>query len=155
MLDLLIQNQQQSVEVPDEQLLQQWAASALLTEKDAQVSLVIVDEDESQKLNKEYRGKDKPTNILSFPMDMPAELSAEVEMNILGDLVVCAAVVQREAQQQEKSLSAHWAHMLVHGMLHLQGYDHLESSDADEMESIEIKMLNQLGYENPYQQVSE
>lgn len=155
MLDLLIQNQQQSVEVPDEQLLQQWAASALLTEKDTQVSLMIVDEVQSQKLNKEYRGKDKPTNILSFPMDMPAELSAEVEMNMLGDLVVCAAVVQREAQQQEKSLSAHWAHMLVHGMLHLQGYDHIDSSDADEMESIEIKMLNQLGFENPYQQVSE
>jgi len=151
MLELLIDNQQDDYLIPSDAVIKMWAAEALETADDVQVSLIIVDEKESQRLNKEFRNKDKPTNVLSFPMDMPAELAESVDSLMLGDLVICAAVVEDEAQQQNKIPEAHWAHMLVHGMLHLQGYDHIEDSEAEAMEAKEIQLLNQLGFENPYQ----
>ena len=151
MLELLINNQQQDYLIPSDAVIKMWAVEALETADDVQVSLIIVDEKESQRLNKEFRNKDKPTNVLSFPMDMPAELAESVDSLMLGDLVICAAVVEDEAQQQNKIPEAHWAHMLVHGMLHLQGYDHIEDSEAEAMEAKEIQLLNQLGFENPYQ----
>ena len=151
MLELIVQNQQQDYKLPSTALMQKWAEQALMSDVDAQVSLQVVDVDESQQLNNEYRGKDKPTNVLSFPMDLPAELIAEMEQLMLGDLVVCAQVVAEESQQQNKTTEAHWAHMLVHGMLHLQGYDHIEDDEAEKMEQQEIEILHQLGFENPYQ----
>jgi len=151
MLELIIQNQQQDYELPAAELMQKWAAQALMTDADAQVSLQVVDSKEGQQLNNDYRGKDKPTNVLSFPMELPAELVAQMEQQMLGDLVVCAQVVDEEAELQKKTTEAHWAHMLVHGMLHLQGYDHIEDDEAEEMEQQEIKILHQLGFENPYQ----
>lgn len=155
MLDLLIDNQQDDFIIPSDAVLKMWANEALEKQGDVQVSLIVVDETGSQRLNKEFRNKDKPTNVLSFPMDMPAELAESVDSMMLGDLVVCAAVVEAEAQQQNKLVDAHWAHMIVHGMLHLQGYDHIDDNDADVMEAKEIQLLKQLGFENPYQTKSE
>ena len=129
---------------------QRWADAALRGDSNAEVVIRIVDEDESRELNHHYRGKDKSTNVLSFPMELPEELAAEVDENMLGDLIICAPVVAHEAQEQHKILQHHWAHMVIHGMLHLQGYDHIEADEAEEMESLEIKLLQQLGIDNPY-----
>lgn len=151
MLELLIQNLQENCSVPADELMQKWAAQALDNDDDVQVSLRIVDLKESQQLNHEYREKDKPTNVLSFPMELPEELIKEMPVSLLGDLVICAQIVAEEAVQQEKTNDAHWAHMLVHGLLHLQGYDHIEDEDAEQMELKEIEILNTLGFDNPYQ----
>ena len=151
MLELTIQNQQKEFEIPAENKLMVWAEKALLQDEDSQVTLRIVEVDESQALNKEFRGKDKPTNVLSFPMDMPEEFVQALDLKLLGDLVVCADIVAQESEQQNKTTDAHWAHMLTHGMLHLQGYDHINDDDAEEMEALEVKILKQSGFENPYQ----
>ncbi len=137
--------------LPDETALQNWIRAALeaACEPDcraAEVSVRIVDDIESQELNARYRGKDKPTNVLSFPADLPPELN----LPLLGDLVICAPVVAREAQDQGKSLEAHWAHMLVHGCLHLLGYDHIDAADAEIMEALETRIITQLNYPPPY-----
>lgn len=112
----------------------------------AEITVRIVDAQESQQLNAEYRGKDKPTNVLSFPFEAPPG----IEINLLGDLVICASVVSSEAIEQGKALHAHWAHMLVHGCLHLLGYDHIQDDEAEEMEQLEIHLLQQLGIDDPY-----
>lgn len=112
----------------------------------AEITVRIVDAQESQQLNAEYRGKDKPTNVLSFPFEAPPG----IEINLLGDLVICASVVSDEAREQGKALHAHWAHMLVHGCLHLLGYDHIQDDEAEEMEQLEIQLLQQLGIDDPY-----
>lgn len=141
--------------LPEECAIQKWAAAALEAactpdRKAAEVSVRIVDEAESQELNARYRGKDKPTNVLSFPADLPPEL----ELPLLGDLVVCAPIVAREAEEQGKSLEAHWAHMLVHGCLHLLGYDHIDDAEAETMEALETRIITQLNYPPPYADLS-
>jgi probable rRNA maturation factor len=136
-------------DLPTEDQLIQWATTALLkrTEhEEPELTIRIVDEAESQELNHEYRGKDKPTNVLSFPFEAPAH----VPIPLLGDLIVCKQVVEREAIEQEKTLTAHWAHMIVHGCLHLLGYDHIEDEEAEEMEGIERVVMAELGFEDPY-----
>ena len=123
---------------------------AVLTHQDigdAEITIRLVDEQESQRLNLDYRGKDYPTNVLSFPFEAPPG----IELNLLGDLVICMAVVAREAQEQHKSLNDHLAHMVVHGTLHLLGFDHIDDAEADEMEGIETHILSQLGIDDPYQ----
>lgn len=132
--------------LPDETACQRWADTALLNNDNCVASLQIVTAGEMQQLNNDYRGKDRPTNVLSFPMTVPAE----VGINLLGDIAACAEVIAHEAEQQGKTLDAHWAHMIVHGMLHLQGYDHIDDAEAEEMEGLEIKLMQQLGFENPY-----
>ena len=107
----------------------------------------IVDESESESLNTTYRQKHQSTNVLSFPFEAPPG----IDEPHLGDLVVCAPVVEREAQQQNKSLESHWAHMIVHGVLHLQGLDHQNEQEAEEMESLERQILADLGYPDPYE----
>lgn len=109
----------------------------------------IVSMEEMQELNHEYRRQNKPTNVLSFPSDLPPEVQAE--LNELGDIVICAEVIEREAKEQEKRLEAHWAHMVIHGALHLLGYDHITDKDAATMEKLEIELLNKLGFDNPYE----
>ncbi|MCK7598241.1 rRNA maturation RNase YbeY [Microbulbifer sp. CAU 1566] len=141
--------------LPSDEELTRWATAALGHRHDqAEMTVRIVDEDESQTLNSQYRGKDKPTNVLSFPSDLPAELIEELELPLLGDLVICAPVVAREAEQQHKALAAHWAHMTVHGTLHLLGYDHIEDDEAEIMENLETRILAQLGFNDPYAPVS-
>lgn len=137
-------------DLPAVQDFQKWAELALCDNVDAEVVIRIVDENESRELNHQYRGKNKSTNVLSFPMELPEQLASIADENILGDLVICAPVVSREAVEQNKPLQHHWAHMVIHGMLHLQGHDHIEDDEAAEMESLEIKLLQQLGIANPY-----
>lgn len=112
----------------------------------SEVTIRIVDEAESRDLNNTYRGKDKPTNVLSFPFEAPPE----VELPLLGDLIICRQVVEREAAEQEKTVEEHWAHMVVHGSLHLLGYDHIEDSEAEEMEALETEIMQSMGYADPY-----
>ena len=136
--------------VPDEDDLRRWIMAALAsqspTREDTEVSVRLVDIDEMSTLNRTYRGKDGPTNVLSFPSDLPPEL----ELPLLGDIVICVPVVQREAAQQGKPPTAHWAHMTVHGTLHLLGYDHIEDNEAAAMEALESAILAELDYPCPY-----
>jgi probable rRNA maturation factor len=115
--------------------------------KDFQVSIEIVDLKTSQQLNKDYRGKDKPTNVLSFPLELPDY----VDEPLLGDLAICAEIVKKEAQQQNKDETHHWAHLTLHGTLHLLGFDHILEQEAEEMEALEIELLKQLKIPNPYE----
>lgn len=138
-------------DIPEPDLLQTWASAAYLNDTPAVASILVTTTDEIQKLNKQYRDKDKPTNVLSFPMQSPDE----VDIDLLGDIVLCSAVIKQEAKQQSKSEMSHWAHMVVHGMLHLQGYDHIKDNEAEEMEQLEIDILDRLGFENPYECITE
>lgn len=113
----------------------------------AELSIRLVDTVESQSLNHTYRGKDKPTNVLSFPFEAPEH----VPMDLLGDLVICVPVVEQEAEDQDKSPMDHWAHLTLHGTLHLLGYDHIDEEEAEEMEALEISLLAKLGIKDPYQ----
>lgn len=114
------------------------------------ISLSFVDAASSQSLNNDYRGKDKPTNVLSFPAEFPIELAEQVDTYPLGDIVICAAVVEAEAVDQGKELTEHWAHLTIHGLFHLLGYIHDQPSDAEKMEKLEINTLERLGIPNPY-----
>jgi len=130
--------------------LTSWVDAALSraaeNKQESEITIRIVDESESQSLNKQYRGKNKPTNVLSFPFEAPAQ----IELDLLGDLVICAPIVEKEAKEQEKPELAHWAHMVVHGTLHLLGYDHVDDKEADEMEALEVNILQYLGFNDPY-----
>ena len=136
--------------IPEQKAIHHWIEVALTlanyANTAAEVSIRIVDEDESQTLNKQYRQKDKPTNVLSFP----AELPEAVDLPLLGDLVLCAPLVKQEANTQQKTETAHWAHLLVHGTLHLLDYDHITDDEAEVMEALESKILNELGFPCPY-----
>jgi probable rRNA maturation factor len=137
-------------DLPQQADVEQWAATALSVIDDAcELSIRLVDEAESAELNGQYRGKDYPTNVLSFPFDAPVALSPR----LLGDLVICVQVVEKEAKEQDKLPAHHWAHMVVHGCLHLLGYDHIEDEEAEEMEALEIKLLASLDIANPYDMV--
>ncbi|WP_048749456.1 rRNA maturation RNase YbeY [Aggregatibacter segnis] len=145
-IDLQIACEQESG-LPTAEQIEQWATAAVQPQSDeVEMTVRIVDEAESHELNLNYRGKDRPTNVLSFPFECPDE----VELPLLGDLVICRQVVEREAQEQEKPLMAHWAHMVVHGSLHLLGYDHIEDDEAEEMESLETQIMTGLGFADPY-----
>lgn len=139
-------------QTPDKGLFLQWIGAALADvattadSGDAELSVRIVDEAEMIELNHRFRNKDQTTNVLSFPADVLPEL----EIALLGDIAICAAVIEREAQQQGKSLDAHYAHISIHGALHLAGYDHIKDSDAEQMEALEIRILKSLGYNDPY-----
>ena len=133
--------------LPDVKQLEDWANQALTSLKNvSDMTIRIVDENEIQLLNQTYRHKNSPTNVLSFL----AEIPEEIELPLLGDIIICSAVVEKEAKEQEKSPESHWAHMVIHGTLHLLGYDHLNDTDANEMESKEIEILSHFGYSNPY-----
>ncbi|SQI41645.1 Probable rRNA maturation factor YbeY [Leminorella richardii] len=145
-LDLQIACENQQA-LPSEEDIQRWLDAAVLPfQADAEVTVRLVDIEESHTLNHTYRGMDKPTNVLSFPFEAPPGL----EMPLLGDLVICRQVVEKEAEEQNKILAAHWAHMVVHGSLHLLGYDHINDDDAQEMESLETEIMQELGYSDPY-----
>jgi probable rRNA maturation factor len=134
--------------VPTLEMFMRWVEAALRERRpDAELSIRIVGEAEGAEFNSRYRGKSGPTNVLSFL----AELPAGVPLKLLGDLVICAPVVAREAAAQGKGSEAHWAHMVVHGCLHLVGYDHEDEAQAAEMEPLETAILAQLGYPDPYE----
>ncbi|UPQ88615.1 rRNA maturation RNase YbeY [Vibrio sinaloensis] len=145
-LDLQLAVEEQSG-LPSESDILNWLSTTISQfQPQAEVTVRIVDEAESQQLNRDYRGKDKPTNVLSFPFEAPPG----VELDLLGDLIICRQVVEREADEQNKPLMAHWAHMVVHGSLHLLGYDHIEDDEAEEMESLETEIMQSMGFQDPY-----
>ncbi|TGN40032.1 rRNA maturation RNase YbeY [Marinobacter confluentis] len=133
--------------IPADDSFQTWAETAWLGDEESEVTIRIVDSAESAELNAQYRNKTGPTNVLSFPFEAPAGITVP----LAGDLIICAPVVEKEAREQRKTPSEHWAHMVVHGMLHLQGYDHIEDDEAEAMEALEIRLLAQLGFCNPYE----
>lgn len=132
---------------PSDAQLTQWATVGLQSREHAEVTIRLVDELEITQLNSIYRKKDKPTNVLSFPVDLPPD----VEDDLLGDIVICASVIDQEAKQQHKTYEQHFAHMVIHGCLHLLGYDHVTEEQANVMEPLEIKLLAELNYPNPYE----
>lgn len=138
---------QEDDDVPLLSQLQLWASEACLEDTEVVTSMQMLSKKEMQALNRDFSGKDKSTNVLSFPMQLPEQ----VDINLLGDLALCAEVINQEAKQQDKTRDAHWAHMVVHGMLHLQGYDHIKQDEAELMESLEIQILEKLGFANPYE----
>lgn len=146
-IDIQSNIEPEGVYQPSTEQLTLWANAALgeLAEP-SEMALCLVSEPEIQALNKAYRNRDKPTNVLSFPADIPDV----VDISLLGDVLICAAVVEKEALEQGKTLESHWAHMVIHGSLHLQGYDHEENEEAEVMEAKEIEILNHFGYSNPY-----
>ncbi|HPE59437.1 MAG: rRNA maturation RNase YbeY [Thiothrix sp.] len=130
-----------------------WARAACPLEEALEVVIRIVDDTESHTLNHTYRGRDAPTNVLSFPFgapELPPGLMLD-EPRLLGDLVLCHPVIRREAREQGKPPAQHWAHMVVHGLLHLQGYDHIEAHEAIRMENRETEILQRLGFPGPYE----
>jgi probable rRNA maturation factor len=152
MNDIEIQRIFASPEQPSAAQIQLWIDTALADlEQDTEIVVRIVDAQESAELNQQYRHKQGATNILSFPVEIPEG----IDLNLLGDLVVCAPVLEQEALQQGKNIADHWAHIIIHGVLHLLGYDHLDDEQAEEMESKEIALLQKLNIPNPYQQVIE
>ena len=141
-------------DVPDADRIREWVGAALANVEhepsdEYDVSVRVVDSAEMQTLNRDFRGKDKPTNVLSFPGGDVAGLP-EYETRGLGDVVICAEIVRDEAAAQNKALADHWAHMLVHGTLHLLGYDHISDEQADDMEGLEVKILTTIGVADPY-----
>lgn len=135
--------------VPNTEQLQQWLQLVLTQQqKTGVVNLTLITSDEIQALNQQFRGKDTPTNVLSFPFEADELTRNE---SLIGDIVICAEVVNQEAQDQEKTPAAHWAHMCIHGCLHLLGYDHMAEKDAKVMEPLEIDYLQELGFSNPYE----
>ncbi len=138
-------------DLPSEQQFQQWVDAALLNRaEELEVVIRMVDKAESAELNHQYRRKAGPTNILSFPFEPPEGM----DLNLLGDLVICAPLIVEEARLQHKVTEHHWAHITIHGVLHLLGYDHVQDNDAEEMEALEIQILNTLNIANPYQELS-
>ncbi|HEY0333259.1 MAG TPA: rRNA maturation RNase YbeY [Stenotrophomonas sp.] len=128
-----------------------WVAAALKGRiREADLAIRLVDAREGRSLNQHYRGKDYATNVLSFPAELPEGLPKGVKMPLLGDLVICAPVVAREAKEQDKPLAAHYAHLTVHGTLHLLGWDHEDDREADAMEQLEREILADLGIDDPY-----
>ncbi len=137
-----------TADLPSEEQLTLWVSAAVRDEREeAEVSIRIVEAEEGQALNLQWRNKDYATNVLSFPSDLPPEL----ELPLLGDLVICAPVVQKEAVEQKKSSISHWAHMVIHGTLHLLGYDHIDDDEAEAMEALETSIMLALGYPAPYE----
>ena len=137
---LAVQYATSSTEIPTRSQFRRWVKAALM--QNAEIVLRIVDEAEGRELNQQFRNKDYATNVLTFVYDDMQPLT--------GDIVLCAPIVSQEAQQQHKKLLAHFAHLTVHGVLHLQGYDHSEDAEALEMEQMETRILVRLGYEDPY-----
>lgn len=149
MYQIIIQEEAEAISAPSPLLLRQWAIQALSTQVTAgQVTLRLVSDVEMAELNAQYRRKLGPTNVLSFPFSLPEEI--KMEMPILGDIVICPAVVNQEAKDQHKMPDAHFAHMIVHGIFHLLGYDHESDEEANIMESLETKVMQSLGFPNPY-----
>lgn len=150
-MDIVLDVQREVDALPSDEELLTWVNDTLASEQhgDTELTIRFVDEKESAELNQQYRHTTGPTNILSFPFEAPAG----IEIELLGDLVICADVVKKQALEQQKEETAHWAHMVVHGVLHLLGYDHLTDAEADVMETKEIKILSQLGYPDPYREI--
>ncbi len=148
-MNIVIQNASKEKNIPSEAQFIAWTKASLNLKggRQAEITLRIVDSEESARLNTQYRHKEGPTNVLSFSYTPPP---TEIDQPLMGDIVICAAIVEAEAKTQHKPLQAHWAHMVVHGVLHLLGYDHETTQDASIMEPIENSILKSLDFNPPY-----
>ncbi len=151
-LDLQLPLETAGADVPSLSDLRRWVAAALAGRRArAELTVRVVGEAEGRDLNRRYRGQDRPTNVLSFPFDAPPGIDAADPIHdLLGDLVICADLVRQEAQEQGTPVVAHWAHLVVHGVLHLLDYDHLAEEEATQMEGLETAILGGLGFPPPY-----
>jgi probable rRNA maturation factor len=148
MLELDLQVASQAADLPSEAQFRSWCETALRQRTaDSELTIRLVDEAEARALNHSYRQRDYATNVLSFPADVPDEM---LDIPLLGDLVICVPVLEREALEQDKTPEAHWAHLVIHGCLHLLGYDHIDDAEAEEMEALERTLLAELGHPDPY-----
>lgn len=149
-MNVELQNTTDHTDLPTEAVFNQWAekvtSNLQLPTSNLEATIRLINAEESNELNRQFRNKDKATNVLSFPY----EPLGEEDKNYLGDLAMCVDVIKLEAQEQNKTLEAHFTHMTIHGILHLLGYDHIEEDQAKAMEALEIKILAELGFENPY-----
>jgi probable rRNA maturation factor len=142
-----IQMASASEEAPDPQSIERWIGAAIGDQREStELSVRIVDAEEGKALNEQFRGSTGATNVLSFPF----ENESPEPLPLIGDIVICAPVVAKEAREQNKALNAHWAHMMIHGVLHLLGYDHQNENDANLMESLETEIMQGLGFPPPY-----
>jgi len=154
-VDFEVQRVSTSLSIPANEKFQLWAEAVLAGRSESfTMGIRVVDEVEAQGFNLEYRDNDYATNILSFPSELPEGLPEELKQSQLGDLLICAPVVAREALEQQRLEADHWAHLVVHGVLHLLGYNHEESEEAEVMESLEVEILANLGISDPYQVVA-
>lgn len=144
--NITIQRATSQAPLPSDQQFRRWAGAALHDHSNVELLIRLVDREESQQLNARYRQIDKATNVLAFPADLPSE----VGLALLGDIIICAPVVVAEAQGRHKPVEAHWAHLTVHGILHLLGHDHQTAETAFEMEALETEILQSLGFPLPY-----
>ncbi|OGT52460.1 MAG: rRNA maturation RNase YbeY [Gammaproteobacteria bacterium RIFCSPHIGHO2_12_FULL_41_15] len=152
MIKLNLQNNTDNTQLPSKALITTWlnmasTFSPLENCSQNSINMLITDIKQMSALNKNFRDKEGPTNVLSFP----DEVIPGVDSDSLGDIAICAEIVEQEANAQHKPVVAHWAHLVIHGFLHLQGYDHIKNKDAMVMEALEIQILKQLGFDNPYE----
>lgn len=150
-IDLYIERHDIETDTPSDQDFEKWVDATLQNQHKpcAELSICLINEEEMGNYNQQYRKKSGPTNVLSFPTD----IAKDIESNLLGDIIICSQVVEKEAQQQHKNLLQHFAHLTIHGTLHLLGYDHQTDAEAIEMENLETELLAQMGYPDPYQTI--
>ena len=150
---LNFENASTAANLPSERDFYRWAWAALKNEyRHADISLILLDEEEARAYNRDYRGKDYATNVLSFALNEGEILPDQFSDELCGDLIICPQVVLKEAAEQGKTAEQHFAHLTMHGTLHLMGYDHIEETEAEEMEALEIRLMQAAGYPNPYQE---
>jgi probable rRNA maturation factor len=146
-IEIEVQNASSFIPVPSDLQFEHWAVAALPEQGDVELLIRLVDLEESRQMNARFSNRDKPTNVLSFPAGLPQE----IDLPLLGDIIICAPLVAEEAQEQGKDPQAHWAHLTIHGTLHLLGYDHQTGKETAEMEALECRLLQSLGFPDPYQ----
>lgn len=146
-IEVEVQRETSNSSVPSDQQFERWAAAALQGHGESELVIRVVDQEESRRLNEQFARRNKATNVLSFPAGLPPS----IDLALLGDIVICAPLVKREAEQQNKSIVAHWAHLTVHGILHLLGHDHQSDKEAANMEALETSLVQSFGFPDPYQ----
>jgi len=146
-IEVEVQRETSNSSVPSDQQFEQWATAALQGHGESELVIRVVNQEESRRLNEQFANRNKATNVLSFPAGLPPSIG----LALLGDIVICAALVEREAEQQNKSIVAHWAHLTVHGILHLLGHDHQSDQEAANMEALETGLVQSFGFPDPYQ----
>jgi probable rRNA maturation factor len=145
-IEVEVQRETSNSSVPSDQQFEQWATAALQGHAESELVIRVVDQEESRRLNEQFARKNKATNVLSFPAGLPPS----IDLALLGDIVICAPLVESEAKEQNKPAPAHWAHLTIHGVLHLLGYDHQSDEDAAKMERLEADLLQPFGFPDPY-----
>ncbi|MEM8593966.1 MAG: rRNA maturation RNase YbeY [Pseudomonadota bacterium] len=139
--------------IPSSEHITKWSLAALMTDEPVEINIRIMHSDEMRQLNATFRQQNKPTNVLSFPAQLPEHV--ELNLMLLGDIAICADIIAQEANEQHKDPDAHWAHIVIHGCLHLQGYDHIDEDDAIKMEILENRIITSLHFSPPYDELKQ